>query len=120
MNYLDAIKASVITCLQKYADFKGRAGRPEFWWFILATIVGSLVLSMVSVLLSNVFSLALLVPTLAVGARRLHDTGKSGWWQLVLLVPLVGIAVMIYLQAQPGQPEANAHGEMPDAPSTVA
>ncbi len=115
---MDDIVAAVKTCLNKYADFKGRAARPEFWWFVLAQVVVVLVVSFVSVSLSNLVSLGLLVPSLAVGARRLHDIGKTGWLQLVGLIPLIGWILLIYWFAQPGQPQANEHGDplVPAAP----
>ena len=97
MTFQDSIR----TCLTKYADFAGSASRPEFWWFALFVLVVSLALTAMSPMIGNVFSLAVLLPQLAVGARRLHDTGKSGWWQLLLLVPVAGLIVLIILWAQP-------------------
>ncbi|MDB5749766.1 MAG: hypothetical protein JWP65_187 [Ramlibacter sp.] len=111
MNFTEAVKA----CLQNYATFTGRAGRPEYWWFALFQVVVILVLSMVNSWLGNIASLALLVPALAVGARRMHDMGKSGWWQLVWLVPLVGWAIMIYWLVQPSQ-GANQYGQLAVSP----
>ncbi len=99
MTFTDAIKA----CFAKYADFKGTATRPEFWWWVLFTIIVSLVLGMVHQVVSSAFSLATLIPSIAVGARRLHDIDKSGWWQLLWLIPVVGWAVLIYWAAQPGK-----------------
>lgn len=99
MTFQESIKI----CFSKYVDFNGRAGRPEFWWFALFTFLVSLVLSMFSDLLSGVFSLAVLLPSLAVGARRLHDTNRTGWWQLLWLVPLVGWIVLIIFLAQEGK-----------------
>ena len=92
---------SVRTCFSKYADFNGVASRSEFWWFILFVFVVAVALNFVSPTLANVVSLGLLLPQLAVGARRLHDTGKSGWGQLFLLVPFAGLIVLIVLWAQP-------------------
>jgi uncharacterized membrane protein YhaH (DUF805 family) len=92
---------SVQTCFRKYADFNGVASRPEFWWFFLFAFIVALALNLVNTTLANVVSLGMLLPQLAVGARRLHDTGKSGWWQLFLLVPVAGLIVLIVLWAQP-------------------
>ncbi len=93
---------SIKICFSKYADFKGRATRPEFWWFVLFTTLASLALSMVSETASGLFSLATLLPYLAVGARRLHDTNRSGWWQLIWIVPLIGWIILIIWMAQEG------------------
>lgn len=106
-DFLNAVK----TCLRKYADFSGRAARPEFWWFALAQFLASLAVSMVSDMLSGLLSLGLLLPALAVGARRLHDLGKSGWLQLLWLIPIVGWIILIYWACQPGEAGANKYGE---------
>ncbi|MFC5496205.1 DUF805 domain-containing protein [Caenimonas terrae] len=118
---MDEIQKSVKTCLNKYADFNGRAARPEFWWFVLFWIVVLAVTGLVSKYLYAIAALALVVPGLAVGARRLHDTGKSGWYQLIGLIPLVGGLVVLYLMAQQGEPAANRWGSPPDtAPMSSA
>ena len=92
---------SVRTCFSKYVDFNGVASRSEFWWFMLFAVLAGVVLGAVSVTVANVFALAILLPQLAVGARRLHDIGKSGWWQLLLLIPVIGLIVLIVFWAQP-------------------
>ena len=120
---MDDIQKAVRTCLTKYADFNGRAARPEFWWFVLAQIVVSFILNMILPIVGSLFSLAMLVPSLAVGARRLHDIGKSGWLQLLGLIPVLGWILLIYWAAQPGESGANQYGPPPDnalAPGTVA
>ncbi|NPC58005.1 DUF805 domain-containing protein [Caenimonas soli] len=118
---MEDIQKAVRTCLTKYADFNGRAARPEFWWFILAQVVVGIILNMIVPVLGGLFSLAMLVPTLAAGSRRLHDIGKSGWLQLLGFIPLIGWAILIYWAAQPGQPESNQYGPPPaDAPVTAA
>jgi uncharacterized membrane protein YhaH (DUF805 family) len=91
---------SVSTCLKKYVDFNGVASRSEFWWFMLFVFVATLVLGWVSPLVANIFGLAMLLPELAVGARRLHDTGRSGWWQLLLLLPVIGLIILIVFWVQ--------------------
>ena len=98
MNFQDSIRV----CFTKYADFNGRAARPEFWWFALFTFLASLAISLLSPVLNAVFSIATLLPSIAVGARRLHDTNRSGWWLLLWLVPLVGWIVLIVFFAQEG------------------
>lgn len=92
---------SVRTCFSKYVDFNGVASRSEFWWFILFGFIVGVVLGAVSVTVANLFALAILLPQLAVGARRLHDTGRSGWWQLLVLIPIIGIIVLIVFWVQP-------------------
>lgn len=96
-------KDSIQTCFRKYADFTGTAARPEYWWFYLFLVIGNLVLSEVSTVLGVVFALATLVPSIAAGTRRLHDTGRSGWWQLLWFVPVLGWIVLIVFLAQPGK-----------------
>ena len=117
---MDDIQKAVRTCLTKYAEFNGRAARPEFWWFVGAQFVVGLILNMVVPILGGIFSLAMLVPSLAAGARRLHDIGKSGWLQLLGLIPIVGWILLIYWTVQPGEPGSNQYGPPPtDAPMTT-
>lgn len=106
-------KTAVITCLKKYVDFDGRASKAEFWWFFLFQIIVIVVLSMLLSLLGSLASLALLLPALGVGVRRLHDIGKSGWWILIGLIPLIGWLIAIYWAIQPSQPETNNWGAPP-------
>ena len=101
MTFQDSIRV----CFKKYADFEGTATRSEFWWFILFVILVSAALQLFSQDLSGVWGIAILLPQLAVGARRLHDIGKSGWWQLFWLVPVAGLIVLIVLWALPGKSE---------------
>lgn len=117
---MEDIQRSVRTCLTKYVDFSGRAARPEYWWFMLALLVVSIILNMVSSTLGMLFSLATLLPSLSAGARRMHDIGKSGWLQLIWIIPLLGWAIMIYWLAQPGTPGDNKYGPAPADPSTTA
>ena len=107
---------AISTCLSNYANFNGRARRSEFWWFfwlfvvivqvvknvqtLFAVIVGTD--SALYSLLAFVLAIVLAIPLYAAGARRLHDTGKSGWLQLLVLIPCVGIIIMIVLWAQQG------------------
>jgi len=94
------------TCFAKYADFEGQACRAEFWWFFLFVVLGSAIASLISVRIYVLFGLVTLLPILAVGARRLHDTNRSGWWQLMMLVPFGFILVFIYL-AEKGTTQLN-------------
>jgi len=101
----------------KYATFKGRASRSEYWWFYLffvllswgATIVGTVVSSDFGPTLSGIVSLALFIPSVSAATRRLHDTGKSGWWQL-LYFTIIGIPFLIYFLASRSDPNDNAYG----------
>jgi uncharacterized membrane protein YhaH (DUF805 family) len=110
---MDDIQKAVKTCFKKYVEFSGRAARPEFWWFVLFQIVVSVVLGIVSQQLQGLGNLVMLLPGLAVGARRLHDIDKSAWWMLLWLVPVLGWIVLIYWAAQPGDAGANKYGEPP-------
>jgi uncharacterized membrane protein YhaH (DUF805 family) len=111
---------SVKTCFTKFATFEGRARRSELWWFVLFNFIVGMILSTISAgLLGMVYNLVVLLPNLAVGARRLHDTGRSGWWQLILLVPLIGLIVLIWFYATPGAKGANKYGTDPIGPDTA-
>ena len=117
MGFQEAVR----TVLSKYATFTGRAARPEFWWFALFSLLAHLVASFLDGLLfgqqliDGLLALALLLPSLAVGARRLHDIGRSGWWLLISLIPVVGWLVLIYFYVQPGEPSDNQFGPRPAA-----
>jgi DNA-binding CsgD family transcriptional regulator len=92
---------SIRVCLTKYAEFNGRASRPEFWWFALFITLIAGALTYLSENVSSIFLIAMLLPLMAAGARRLHDSGRSGWWQLFLLVPVAGIVLLGFLWALP-------------------
>ncbi len=83
---------------EKYADFNGRATRSEFWWYCLFTFLVGVVLGILGItILTTIVGLALLVPNIAVSVRRLHDTGRSGWWMFLYILPLIGaIALLIF------------------------
>ena len=117
MNFSQAVAA----CLRKYVDFSGRASRPEFWWFFLFQIVVMIVTGMMSDILNLIAALGLLLPGLAVGARRLHDIGKSGWFLLLGLIPILGFLLLLYWCVQPSA-GANAWGNpevTPDSPTVM-
>lgn len=109
MDFQQAIKI----CFQKYADFNGRASKPEYWWFFLFCLVGALIIEAIAGSLSLVFSLVTILPSLSVGARRLHDINKSGWYQLIWFIPILGWIYMIYLMVQDGEVNGNQYGEPP-------
>lgn len=96
-----AFHEAIIVCLTKYAEFNGRASRSEFWWFFLFVVLVSGALGYLSEALSSVFLIAVLLPLLAVGARRLQDTGRTAWWLLYLLVPVGGLVLLAYYWALP-------------------
>lgn len=106
--------------LRQYADFTGRARRMEYWMFVLVnSIIGVVLLILDSVLRTGLpgllYSLAVLLPSLAVGARRLHDTGRSGWWLLISIIPLIGTVVLIVFFATDGERAPNGYGPDPKA-----
>ena len=102
-----------IGALKKYADFTGRARRKEYWMFILIYFVINIILVVLGLdIISGLVALGLLVPSISIGARRLHDTGRSGWWQLLGLIPVIGSIVLIVFLAQDGH-DANDYGVNP-------
>lgn len=103
MTFQDSIKV----CFSKYVDFSGVASRSEYWWFVLFLIVTSTLLYNVSNMLYALFALGTLLPSLAAASRRLHHTGRSGWWQLIWFLPLIGWIILIVLLAQEGQGDAD-------------
>ena len=115
--YLDVLK--------QYAIFSGRARRKEYWYFILFNLIISIVLAAIDGamgsysagtgmgLLGSVYTLAILLPGIGVSIRRLHDTGRSGWWMLVGFVPLIGVLVLLVFMAQDSKPGQNLYGANP-------
>lgn len=101
---------SIRVCLTKYAEFRGRASRPEFWWFALFVVLVGTAFQYLSQTAAAIFLLAVLLPFLAVGARRLKDAGKSAWLLFYLLVPVGGIVALGFLWAMPpvSEPEEDA------------
>ena len=97
---------SINRCFTQYAGFSGRAGKAEFWWWMLFLLIASLALRLINPQLASLFSLATLLPSLAVTARRLHDIGRSGWWQLVALIPLIGWLILLYWCVQDSRADA--------------
>ena len=118
-----------VEALKKYAVFSGRSRRKEYWYFALFVIIISTVLNIIDGLigaydrtagvglLSSIFSLAILIPSIAVTVRRLHDIDRSGWWLLIALVPLVGWIVLLVFSVQEGTPGSNRYGPNPKSAS---
>lgn len=111
--------------LKNYAVFRGRAHRQEYWYFFLFNIIISIALAFIDSALGNpgagegagilgtIYSLAILVPSIAVGVRRLHDTGRTGWWMLLGLIPIIGAIVLIYFFVLDSTPGSNEYGPNP-------
>lgn len=111
--------------LANYAVFRGRAGRPEYWYFVLFNVIASILLAILDamigtvigfeefVLLGGIYALAVLVPSIAVTVRRLHDTDRSGWWFLISLIPFVGVIVLIVFMVKQGTAGPNRFGPPP-------
>jgi len=114
-----------IVALKKYAVFSGRARRAEFWYFTLFLFLFSVAFQLVDWVLglnkvaaglgffSLILGLATLLPSLAVAVRRLHDTGRSGWWLFIGLVPVAGFIILLVFYVQDSQPGSNAYGPNP-------
>lgn len=110
MEFPEAVRS----CLTKYVEFRGRASRSEYWWFALFVAIVDFVFRIIDNVIGNpilgsLVSLALLLPGLAVAARRLHDTDRSAWWLLLILVPVVGWIVLLVFYVLPST-GPNAHG----------
>ena len=108
-----------LVVLERYTKFDGRAGRAEFWWFVLANLVVFVALAIL-IAVSNIFiilyfgyALALIVPSIAVAIRRLHDTNKSGWWLLIGIIPFGGLVLLVFYILE-GTPGPNDHGVAPE------
>jgi len=122
MGFMDAVKK----CLSNYVTFSGRASRSEFWWFALFVFVGNFVFGILDSLLFGgmgggnqvsllgaLFSLGMLLPSIAAGVRRLHDRDMAGWWYLLVLVPLIGALVLLFIFVQKGSDGDNRFGADP-------
>ena len=123
MDFMTAVRTAL---LERYADFHGRSRRSEYWWFFLFNILVNIVLNLlvgiaaIFAILSLIVSLGLLIPAIAVGVRRLHDIGKSGWWLLLAFIPIIGAIILIYFFIQPSEPRTNDWGPEPGGPSNPA
>lgn len=110
---------SIRVCFTKYADFNGTASRSEYWWFVLFLCLAGAAASVIADSWSSIFFIATILPLLAAGARRLHDTGRSGWLQLFALVPIAGFVIVAIFLAQEGR-EAAVAPEATGAPAVGA
>lgn len=138
MGFVEAVR----TCLEKYATFSGRARRSEYWWFFLFGVLSSLVANVLDALVFGVsvepvgtvqdattsgldvfyfvpsifglaLGIALLLPSISVAVRRLHDRGKSGWWWWLWLLPIIGWIIMLIWYVSRGTIGPNAYGPDP-------
>jgi uncharacterized membrane protein YhaH (DUF805 family) len=121
VSFADAIRS----VFSKYATFSGRARRSEFWWFTLFAIIVYIIVGIIDAVAKNavlgiIVGLALLLPSLAVTARRLHDTGRSGWWILIGLIPFIGAIVLLVFECQDSQPGANNYGPSPKGDASTS
>lgn len=106
---------------QNYCNFSGRSSRSEYWWFVLFCFILSFVISVVfysgdtaRMVVTGIVNLALLLPSLGLSVRRLHDIGKSGWWIFISLVPLVGAILLLVWFCKDSEPQSNEYGPMPN------
>ncbi len=113
MSFQEIVNNCKEIVTKKYFCFEGRAGQKEFWLWVLVTFIVGAVLGVIphaGRILSTIFGLAVLLPSLSVAARRLHDTGKSAWLLLLELIPIIGGIIILILCIPEGQKEANAYG----------
>ncbi len=113
-----------LAVLKKYAEFSGRSRRKEYWMFVLFNMIILLVLGFIDGAaglagemgvgpLYSLYGLAVLIPSIAVGVRRLHDTNRSGWWFLLVFVPFIGAIVLLVFFVQDSQAGDNQYGPNP-------
>ena len=110
MDFVSSVKRNMATAA--YAQFDGRASRSEYWWFYLFTVLITAAADMLGGTVGNLVSLAFFLPGLALVARRLHDTGRSGWWFLIAFT-VIGIPVLLYWLVKDSDAGANKYGEGP-------
>ena len=120
-----------LEALKKYAVFGGRSRRKEYWYFVLFSVIVSLVLSAIDALLGTlssstnvgllggIYGLAIIIPSIAVSVRRLHDIDRTGWWVLISLVPVIGAIVLLVFAVLDGTPGENRFGPNPKASGKV-
>ena len=123
VSFLDAIRLGFQHCF----DFRSRSTRAEFWWWALFAILADVILSAVDIMMgtynwetangmiSGLFGLGILIPGLALGARRLHDINKSGWWQLMLfgILLIIPMIILLWWATRPSDEGTNKHGPVP-------
>jgi len=125
-NWLELCVQYFNRAISRFARFGGRASRAEYWYFFLSVLLLNVLFTLLGLVfsesvlgelievLSSVFLLLVLVPSISIGVRRLHDVSKSGWWYLLILVPLIGPLFLLYWAIQAGDAGVNAYGEPED------
>ena len=111
MNFIEA----VTLFFKNYTNFKGRSRRSEYWWVWLFCTAVSAVLGALLPEVAGLWSLVVLIPNISLAVRRLHDIGKSGWWYLILLVPIAGPIILLIWACKDSAPDANQWGPNPKA-----
>ncbi len=117
MDFVEAVQS----VFSNFLNFRGRARRSEFWYFFLFVFVVSFILGVIQILiwgqdanyLAGIFSLIILIPNIAVSIRRLHDTGRSGFWYLIGFIPIIGTIILIIWYCQDSEPGDNKYGPNP-------
>ena len=113
MSFMDATKSGI----GKSFTFSSRSSRSEYWWWMLAGILFQIICTIIAVLgnvgVAAIFPILLVLPTATMIVRRLYDLEKSGWWFLIVLIPLIGILYLIYLFIQEGDMNENIYGPVP-------
>lgn len=102
---------SISTCFKKYANFDGLATRSEYWWWTLFLLLAATATYVIHPMIYFLFALGTILPSIAVTARRLHDTNRSGWFQLLYFLPLIGAIIMLVFLVQSGK-EPNKYIEV--------
>ncbi|MGR5132452.1 DUF805 domain-containing protein [Vibrio alfacsensis] len=117
--------------IRNYTGFSGRARRQEYWYFTLVNILVNLVMSIIDRILEGalqienfglfgvIYALFILIPSIAVTVRRLHDTGRTGWWVLIAIIPIIGFLVMLYFLVQDSEEGTNQYGDNPKTVQTM-
>ncbi len=107
-----------IRALKNYTNFEGRDTRPQYWYFYLFSLIVAIILGIIEKIINTnalgyIYALVVLIPSIAIAARRLHDIGKSGWWLLIALIPIIGWIWIIVLLASKGEDKPNKYGSVP-------
>ena len=109
VGFMEAVKLF----FKNYTNFSGRSRRSEYWWFCLFNMIVSFLLNLILSDIAGLWTLVILVPTLSLVVRRLHDIGKSGWWYLIALIPLVGGLILLVWFCKDSDPQTNQWGPSP-------